>query len=208
MDYLSTYEMLKRGGAFSSHIEDESDEVIEVEAPVEEVEAAAEEIITYGGDADDEYLESILDSFSAYVGAEFEEESEIVENIEAVKDDLEPVEIGDESDSDDIKLETVGDSESDGDEDFKPVEVGDDDESDDEQDEEEIKKKKEQENSDEDEDEDENENEENENEENEVAELESESEGGYELRDNITMEDTIYSEINELVTRFQDMNNE
>ena len=130
MDYLSTYEMLKRGGAFSSTYDDDSSENdIQVEAPLEEVEAAAEEIVTFGGDADDEYMDSILESFSTYVGAEFEERVEdVTPNVDEPPAELGDTILGENEEEKSCCHEELGDNM----EGANEVEVGDDIEGDDE----------------------------------------------------------------------------
>lgn len=119
MDYLRTYEMLKKVGAYT-----EEDEVITVNAFENEAEAAADDI-TDGGAPD--YFDSILESFASYVAKGSDEETsdtnispiielgddEENEDIEESVVELSMTELGDDSDdSDDENSETIGSAET------------------------------------------------------------------------------------------------
>ena len=73
MEYVRMMDILKRGGRVPDP-ESSSEEIV-LEPDPHDVEVAADDIMgaaTTGGDEDDEYMESILDTFAPHVGAEFD----------------------------------------------------------------------------------------------------------------------------------------
>ena len=94
----------KTGGAVSP---ESSEEIINLDPSPELVDAAADDIIgatskTGGDDEADDYVESILDTFAPYVGAEFDSDADV--------DDVEPIEGADDESSEGMVMADPDDS--------------------------------------------------------------------------------------------------
>ncbi len=78
MEYLRTYDMLRKVGAFAVAEDDFSDVVTDDFG--EEADKAADYVMGAGSVEDEDYFESILTSFAPYIGADEESDCECSED--------------------------------------------------------------------------------------------------------------------------------